>query len=146
MTFLSFSRGYEAEADYLGLQYLYAAGYDPTASIDMFEKMMSLEKRKPGTIAKVFSTHPMNDDRLKKTQAEIAEDSAAEAGIRCEYIGICRGAGTSAVHREPAQDALQRTRIRRPRCCAAPPAAAERRTLATPATTVPTIKRRDLVE
>src|ERR1039457_2369158 len=66
MTFLSFSRGYEAEADYLGLQYLYAAGYDPTASIDMFEKMMSLEKRKPGSIAKVFSTHPMNGDRLKK--------------------------------------------------------------------------------
>jgi predicted Zn-dependent protease len=53
------------------LQYLYAAGYDPTALIDMFEKMMSLEKRKPGSIAKVFSTHPMNGDRLKKTQAEI---------------------------------------------------------------------------
>jgi predicted Zn-dependent protease len=71
MTFLSFSRGYEAEADYLGLQYLYAAGYDPTAAIDMFERMMSLETRKPGSIAKVFSTHPMNDDRLKKAQAEI---------------------------------------------------------------------------
>jgi predicted Zn-dependent protease len=65
MTFLSFSRGFEAEADYLGLQYLYAAGYDPNASIDM------LEKRKPGSIAKVFSTHPLNGDRLKKTQAEI---------------------------------------------------------------------------
>ena len=71
MTFLSFSRGFEAEADYLGLQYLYAAGYDPRAAIDMFEKMMSLEKRKPGTIAKVFSTHPLNQDRLTKTQAEI---------------------------------------------------------------------------
>ena len=71
MTFLSFSRAYEAEADYLGLQYLYAAGYDPTASIDMFEKMMSLQKTKPGAIAKVFSTHPMNVDRMKKTQAEI---------------------------------------------------------------------------
>ena len=73
MTFLTFSRGFEAEADYLGLQYLYAAGYDPTASIDMFEKMMSLETRKPGSIAKVFSTHPMNGDRLKKTQAEIEQ-------------------------------------------------------------------------
>jgi predicted Zn-dependent protease len=71
MTFLSFSRGFEAEADYLGLQYLYAAGYDPTAAIDMFEKMMSLQRQKPGAIAKVFATHPMNDDRLKKTQAEI---------------------------------------------------------------------------
>ena len=71
MTFLTFSRGFEAEADYLGLQYMYAAGYDPTAAIDMFEKMMSLERRKPGSIAKVFSTHPMNEDRLRKTQAEI---------------------------------------------------------------------------
>src|SRR6204780_5037308 len=71
MTFLSFSRGFESEADYLGLQYLYAAGYDPNAAIDMFEKMMSLEKRKPGSIAKAFSTHPLNGDRLKKTQAEI---------------------------------------------------------------------------
>src|ERR1700683_5283554 len=71
MSFLSFSRGFEAEADYLGLQYLYAAGYDPNAAIDMFEKMMSLEKRKPGSIAKAFSTHPLNGDRLKKTQAEI---------------------------------------------------------------------------
>ena len=71
MTFLTFSRGFETEADYLGLQYMYAAGYDPTAAIDMFEKMMSLETRKPGAIAKVFSTHPMNDDRLRKAQAEI---------------------------------------------------------------------------
>jgi len=71
MTFLSFSKGYEAEADYLGVQYLYAAGYDPTAAIDMFEKMMSLERRQPGTIAKVFATHPMSGERLKKTQAEI---------------------------------------------------------------------------
>jgi predicted Zn-dependent protease len=71
MTFLTFSRGYEAEADYLGLQYLYAAGYDPTAALDMFEKMMSLERGKPGSIAKVFATHPMNGDRLKKAQAEI---------------------------------------------------------------------------
>jgi len=82
MTFLSFSRGFEAEADYLGLQYLYAAGYDPNAAIDMFEKMMSLEKRKPGSIAKVFSTHPLNEDRLRKTQAEIEKILPQKA----EYI------------------------------------------------------------
>ncbi len=82
MTFLSFSRGFEGEADYLGLQYLYAAGYDPTAALDMFEKMASLEKQKPGSISKVFATHPMNDDRLKKTQDEIQKILPAKA----EYV------------------------------------------------------------
>jgi predicted Zn-dependent protease len=73
MGFLSFSRGFETEADMLGLQYMYKAGYDPTASIDLFERMLSLEKRNPGTIAKVFSTHPLTDDRIAKTQKNIAE-------------------------------------------------------------------------
>jgi beta-barrel assembly-enhancing protease len=73
MGFLSFSRGFETEADLLGLQYMYKAGYDPTASIDLFERMLSLEKRQPGIIAKVFSTHPMTDDRIAKTQKNIAE-------------------------------------------------------------------------
>jgi beta-barrel assembly-enhancing protease len=69
--FLNFSRGFEREADYYGLQYLYKAGYDPTAFVDFFEKIQSLEKKKPGTISKVFSTHPMTDDRIKKSQEEI---------------------------------------------------------------------------
>jgi predicted Zn-dependent protease len=71
MGFLAFSRGMEAEADYLGLQYMYKAGYDPTAFVDFFEKIETLEKKKPGTVAKVFSTHPMTDDRIKKSQDEI---------------------------------------------------------------------------
>jgi predicted Zn-dependent protease len=71
MGFLQFSRGMEREADYLGLQYMYKAGYDPTAFVDFFEKIESLEKRKPGSISKVFSTHPMTDDRIKAAQGEI---------------------------------------------------------------------------
>ena len=73
MGFLSFDRRDETEADMLGLQYMYKAGYDPTASIDLFERMLSLEKRKPGTIAKVFNTHPMTEDRIVKSQKDIAE-------------------------------------------------------------------------
>ena len=69
--FLSFSRHDEAEADFLGLQYLYAAGYDPTAPVSLFEKLESLEKKKPGTLAKVFSTHPPDGVRLEKVQQEI---------------------------------------------------------------------------
>jgi len=69
--FLQFSRGMEREADFLGLQYLYKTGYDPTAFVDFFEKIQTLEKKKPGTMSKVFSTHPMTDDRIKAAQTEI---------------------------------------------------------------------------
>jgi len=73
MGFLTFSRGFESEADYLGLQYMYKAGYDPTAFVDFFEKIQSKEKKKPGTMSKVFSTHPMTDDRIKHSQQEIQD-------------------------------------------------------------------------
>src|SRR5215468_5801943 len=71
--FLTFSRGFEKEADYLGLQYLYKSGYDPTAFVDFFEKIQSKEKKKPGTMAKIFATHPMTDDRIKTSQKEIQD-------------------------------------------------------------------------
>ena len=72
MTFLKFSRGFEAEADYLGLQYMYATGYDPQAFIAFFEKVQAKEKKKPGSIAKAFSTHPQTPDRISESQKEIA--------------------------------------------------------------------------
>jgi len=71
MGFLAFTRANEKEADFLGLQYLYKSGYDPLAFVDFFEKIETLEKKKPGSVAKVFSTHPMTDDRVKKAQEEI---------------------------------------------------------------------------
>jgi predicted Zn-dependent protease len=70
--FLTFSRGFESEADMLGLEYMYKTGYDPTAFVDFFEKIQTLEKKKPGTMSKVFSTHPMTDDRIKSAQKNIA--------------------------------------------------------------------------
>jgi predicted Zn-dependent protease len=69
--FLQFSRAMESEADLLGLEYMYKAGYDPSAFVDFFEKIQSLEKKKPGTISKVFSTHPPTDDRIKAAQTNI---------------------------------------------------------------------------
>ena len=69
--FLKFSQAMESEADYLGLQYLYKSGYDPTAFVDFFEKIQSLEKKKPGTLSKVFSSHPPTDNRIKSAQREI---------------------------------------------------------------------------
>jgi beta-barrel assembly-enhancing protease len=72
MTFLQFSRNFEAEADWLGLQYMYKAGYDPQAFIQFFEKLDALEKHKPGTLAKVFSDHPQTPDRIFHSEEEIA--------------------------------------------------------------------------
>jgi predicted Zn-dependent protease len=61
--FMKFSRSAEAEADKLGTEYLYAAGYDPTALATMFEKLEAKNKKKPGTIAKIFADHPAPADR-----------------------------------------------------------------------------------
>ncbi|MGH9547075.1 MAG: M48 family metallopeptidase [Terriglobales bacterium] len=79
LTFLHFSRGFEAEADYLGLQYMYKAGYDPQAFISFFEKVQAQEKKKPGSLAKAFSTHPQTPDRIAKSQEEIATILPARA-------------------------------------------------------------------
>ncbi len=72
MTFLMFSREFEAQADYLGLQYMYRAGYDPQAFITFFEKVQALEKRKPGLVSKAFADHPQTPDRILHSQEEIA--------------------------------------------------------------------------
>ncbi len=68
LTFLKFSRGAEEEADRLGLQYMWAAGYDPTAMLSFFEKLKAKEAKEPGMLAKVFSTHPTTGDRLEKAR------------------------------------------------------------------------------
>ena len=71
LTFLHFSRGFEAEADYLGIEYMYLAGYDPSAFVSFFEKIQAMEKKKPGTLSKAFDTHPQTPDRIEKSQDEI---------------------------------------------------------------------------
>jgi len=72
LTYLKFSRDAEREADFLGLQYMYKAGYDPNAFVTFFERIQADEKRRPGTIPKVFSTHPPTPDRIDNAQKEIA--------------------------------------------------------------------------
>jgi predicted Zn-dependent protease len=72
LSMTKFSRGFEAEADYLGVEYLYKAGYDPQAFISFFERIQAQEKQNPGLIAKAFADHPQTSSRIKKTQQEIA--------------------------------------------------------------------------
>jgi len=80
--FLKFERGFESEADMLGLEYIYKAGYDPGAFVDFFEKVQSQERRKPGTVSKLFSSHPPTDDRIKASQATIQKYLTAKP----EYV------------------------------------------------------------
>ncbi len=73
LTFLKFSRGYEKEADFLGLQYLYKAGYDPTSMITFFERIQAQQKRKKSAAAKMFSSHPPTSKRIKLIQEAMGE-------------------------------------------------------------------------
>jgi len=72
LTFMKFSRGFESEADHLGVEYMYKAGYDPNGLVTYFEKVQAMEKKKPGTLAKAFDSHPQTPDRISATQHEIA--------------------------------------------------------------------------
>jgi predicted Zn-dependent protease len=78
LTFLKYSRNFEREADLLGLQYLYKAGYDPAAMVDFFEKLEAMEKEKPGTMAELFRSHPVTSERMKNTQKNIQELLASQ--------------------------------------------------------------------
>ncbi len=79
MGFMKFSRGFEAEADHLGLEYMYKTGYDPQAFVTFFEKIQAKEKRRPGTLSKMFASHPQTPDRISKSQEEIAQILPARA-------------------------------------------------------------------
>jgi predicted Zn-dependent protease len=72
LTFMKFSRNFESEADFLGMEYMYKTGYDPQSFISFFEKIEAQEKKKPGTLAKAFSSHPMTPDRVSAAQKEMA--------------------------------------------------------------------------
>jgi len=71
LTFMKFSRNFESEADFLGMEYMYKAGYDPQSFVSFFEKIEAQEKKKPGTLAKAFSSHPMTPDRVASAQHEM---------------------------------------------------------------------------
>jgi len=82
LAFMKFSRNFEAEADFLGMEYMYKAGYDPQSFISFFEKIEAQEKKKPGTLAKAFASHPMTPDRVASAQNEMRTVLPA----RDEYI------------------------------------------------------------
>ena len=78
-----FARDAELEADLLGIQYQYAAGYDPQAFLDALEKLSGLENRHHDAtsstrtslhdqIARAFASYPPTEERIQKIQSEIS--------------------------------------------------------------------------
>jgi predicted Zn-dependent protease len=120
--FLKFSRGAEEEADKLGVQYLWASGYDPHAMATFFEKLMAKEKKKPGTMGRLFSTHPIVSDRIDKVNSLIARfpdrseytiNTSEFNLVRNRLIAITNRANTSSrsgasAEREPSRPTLKR--------------------------------------
>jgi len=115
MSMLTFSRAMEAQADFYGLQYMYKAGYDPTAFVDFFEKLETMEKKKPGTIEKVFASHPMNEERIKAAQKEIATFQPREQYVvdTSEFEAVKARLAMLHNHRKLDQEDPNRPRLRR---------------------------------
>ena len=116
MTFLRFSRGMESEADFLGVQYLYKSGYDPTSFIDFFEKMLADEKRKPGTISKFFRSHPPHGSRIRKVQKTIDEllpNRAEYVVTTSEFLEVKQRLEQLVLRRKSTTDDPNKPRLRR---------------------------------
>jgi predicted Zn-dependent protease len=73
IAFLKFSRNAEAEADFLGIQYMYKAGYDPNSYVAFFGKVIQEERRSPGSVPSVFADHPPTGERILKAEEEIKD-------------------------------------------------------------------------
>jgi predicted Zn-dependent protease len=116
LSFLKFSRGMEGEADRLGAQYMWAAGYDPHAMVTFFEKLEAREKKKPGTMSKIFSSHPMTDDRIKTSQKTIQEILKAKPEYvvtTSEFNDVKTRLMTMHNRRKPDDKDVNRPRLRR---------------------------------
>jgi beta-barrel assembly-enhancing protease len=124
LTFLKFSRGFEREADLLGLQYIYKAGYDPTAFVDFFERLETTEKRKPGTVSALLRSHPNMATRLQYTQKNVQELLAAQPQYvvnTSEFLDVKQGLTLTAKARRATPDQSGPTLRRQPGTTGAEP-------------------------
>ena len=113
---MKFSRGFEKEADLLGVQYLYKTGYDPTAMVTFFERLQAKQKKKPGTLSKLFRSHPPTGSRIKNIQRAIDEllpdqpqyaiSTSEFAEVRTRLIGL--EARSRPQSRDPNRPTLKR--------------------------------------
>jgi beta-barrel assembly-enhancing protease len=115
MQFLQFSRKDEAEADYLGLQYLYKTGYDPGAAVSFFEKLQAKESAKPGTVSKMFSTHPPTGDRIEmsKKNIELVLPDKEQYVVTTSEFNQVKGLLAQLENRRPSPEEANKPSLRR---------------------------------
>jgi len=115
VSFLQFSRKDEAEADYLGLQYMYKTGYDPTATVSFFEKLQAKESAKPGSVSKMFATHPPTGDRIEmdKKNIELILPSREQYVVTTSEFNRIKGQLAQLENRRPAQEESNKPSLRR---------------------------------
>jgi predicted Zn-dependent protease len=115
MQFLSFSRNAEKEADYLGVQYMYKTGYDPGAAVTFFEKLQARESAKPGTISKMFSSHPPTADRIELTKKniELVLPDKEEYVVTTSEFGKIKTMLARLENRQPSEEESDRPSLRR---------------------------------
>ena len=116
MTFLKFSRGFEKEADFLGVQYLYKTGYDPVSMVQFFERLKATQKKKKGALAAAFSTHPLTEKRIKIVQTSIDEllpEQAQYAVTNSEFQAVKLQLAKLKNRRAKPSDDPNRPRLRR---------------------------------
>jgi predicted Zn-dependent protease len=115
MQFLQFSRKDEAEADYFGLQYMYKAGYDPTATVSFFEKLQAKESAKPGSVSKLFSTHPPTGDRIEmdKKNIELILPNKEQYVVTTSEFNRVKAQLAQLENRRPNQEEANKPSLRR---------------------------------
>jgi predicted Zn-dependent protease len=115
MQFLQFSRADESEADYLGLQYMYKTGYDPTATVSFFEKLQAKESAKPGSVSKMFSTHPPTGDRIEKDKKniELILPSREQYVVTTSEFNRVKAQLAQLENRRPSQEESNKPSLRR---------------------------------
>ena len=115
MTFLKFSREFEKQADFLGVQYLYKAGYDPASMVQFFERLKAAQKRKTSKVAAAFGTHPLTEKRIQivqKTIDELLPEQPQYAVTNSEFMNVKDRLAQLQNRRKPADDP-NRPRLRR---------------------------------
>ena len=116
MTMLKFSREFEHQADFLGVQYLYNAGYDPTAMVQFFERLKAMQKKNKHAIAKAFSSHPLTKSRIKavqKTIDQLLPEQPEYAVSSSEFDDVKERLAKLHARRKPTEQDPDRPTLRR---------------------------------